>query len=190
MLMHGTIPLLLHGVHSDNFPSTSNPLLNKANPVSLTHGMLPLAKSPNNDKRQHHTIITKNRGGLCLNQGHCMLWTKWKWACWSGVFWFSPASNHYNEALQSSIIILKMYYRHDYLAQSKVLVTLESHPVLHVHRKYPTLAWSQQVHSKCTKGHRPDNKAPFATGTHSKFHHGVRSATHIRAKKRGLTPQS
>ena len=111
--------------------------------------------------------------------------TKWKWACWSGEFRFSPASNHYNEALQSSIIISEMYYMPDYLAQSKVLVTLGSHPALHVHRKYPTLAWSQQVHSKCTNGHRPDNRAPHVTGTHSKFHHGVRSVTHTEAKKGG-----
>jgi hypothetical protein len=73
-----------------------------------------------------------------------MSWTKWKWACWSGAFRFSPASNHYNEALQSSIITLEMYNRPDLPPQSKVLGTLASHPVLHVHRKYPTLAWSQQ----------------------------------------------
>ena len=75
-----------------------------------------------------------------------MSWTKWRWACWPGVFRFSPASNHYNEALQASLIILQMYNRPDYLAQSKVLVTLGSHPVLHVHRKY------RHLHdlSKCT----------------------------------------
>ena len=65
--MHGAILLLptrLHGMHSDNFPSTSNPLLNKANPVSLTRRMLLLTKSTTNDKRQHHTIITRIAGSV------------------------------------------------------------------------------------------------------------------------------